>query len=235
MLKESFVNLGDALPDTSRKERCGRPEAVFGPGKTPRQVAQIARELVEHNGYCLCTRVDAAQAEAVLQLLPGAEYDATSRLVFAGTRPESAGALRVGVISAGTADQAVAEECARTLDFYGWDVEHIRDVGVAGIHRLLSRLEVIRSCSVLVVVAGMEGALPSVVGGLVRCPVIAVPTSIGYGSHMGGIAPLLTMLNSCATGITVVNIDNGFGAACAADAILRLASGGNKTVEASEL
>jgi len=226
MSSERYVELEGALPDTSRMERCGRPEAVFGPGKTPDQVARIARELVARNGYCICTRVDASQAAATVAGVPGAVHDPEARLIFAGTCPTMPDSLRVGIVSAGTADQAVAAECAGTLAFYGWHVDRFCDVGVAGIHRLLSKLEDIRACSVLVVVAGMEGALPSVVGGLVRCPVIAVPTSIGYGAHMGGIAPLLTMLNSCATGITVVNIDNGFGAACAADAILRLAISG---------
>jgi NCAIR mutase (PurE)-related protein len=222
--RESFVDLTDALPDTSRVERCGRPEAVFGPGKTPRQVARITAELVRRNGYCLCTRVSAEQAAAVRKVLPDAVHDPVSRLVLAGSCPPREASLRAGILSAGTADQVVAEECARTLEFYGWPVTRFRDIGVAGLHRLLARLEEIRQCSVLVVIAGMEGALPSVVGGLVSRPVIAVPTSIGYGAHFSGLAPLLTMLSSCATGITVTNIDNGFGAACAADAILRLAS-----------
>lgn len=224
MSAERYVELAEALPDTSRIERCGRPEAVFGPGKTPTQVATIAEELVERNGYCLCTRVDPAQAASTLAVLPGAKYDPSSRLVLAGSCPPPASALSVGVLSAGTADQPIAEECAQVLEFFGWDVHRFRDVGVAGLHRLLSKLPEIRACKVLVVVAGMEGALSSVVGGLVRCPVIAVPTSIGYGAQLHGLAPLLTMLNGCATGVTVVNIDNGFGAACAADSILRLAN-----------
>jgi NCAIR mutase (PurE)-related protein len=228
MSSERYVELEGALPDTSRMERCGRPEAVFGPGKTPEQVARIAGELVARNGYCICTRVDASQAAAAMAAVPGAIHDPEAGLIYAGSCPRMPGGHRVGIVSAGTADQAVAAECAGTLEFYGWQVVRFCDVGVAGIHRLLSKLDDIRTCSVLVVVAGMEGALPSVIGGLVRRPVIAVPTSIGYGAHMGGITPLLTMLNSCATGITVVNIDNGFGAASAADAILRLAISGVK-------
>jgi NCAIR mutase (PurE)-related protein len=226
---ESFVDLTHTLPDLSREARCGRPETVYCPGKTPAQVAEISRTLFDRHGYCLCTRAEAEQVAAVQAGWTGEpsliDYQPTARLLRLGQAPPRSADLRVGVISAGTADQAVAEEASGSLEFFGWQVERIRDVGVAGLHRLLARLELVRSCHVLIVVAGMEGALPSVVGGLVARPVIAVPTSVGYGAHFGGLAPLLTMLNSCASGITVCNIDNGFGAACAADAVLRLAAG----------
>lgn len=230
---ESFVDLAHALPDLSREARCGRPETVYCPGKSPAQVADIARTLFQRHGYCLCTRVAANQVDAVrTQWAAAADegldeallwHDPVAGLLRLGSAPRRSDKLRAGVISAGTADQAVAGEAAGTLEFFGWTVERIADVGVAGLHRLLARLELVRSCHVLVVVAGMEGALPSVVGGLVSRPLVAVPTSVGYGAHFGGLSALLTMLNSCASGITVCNIDNGFGGACAADAILRLA------------
>ncbi len=212
-----------ACLDLSRAERCGRPEVVFCPGKEPGQVAEIAKELREKNGCCLCTRAGEEHWRAVGAVLEDAEFHALGRLITVGRAPVSAAGFRVGVVSAGTADQFVAEEAACTLEFYGWEVARVRDVGVAGLHRLMERLEILRSCSVLIVVAGMEGALASVVGGMVKIPVIAVPTSVGYGANFSGLAPLLSMLNSCSAGVTVVNIDNGFGAASAADSILRLA------------
>jgi NCAIR mutase (PurE)-related protein len=216
------VDLGHSLPDTSRAERCGRPEVVFCPGKTPEQIAGLMRLLAEKHGAALATRATPEQAATLLAEEPGARHDPLSRLLTLGQHPASAKPWQAGVLSAGTADQSVAAEAAGTLRFYGWPVTEIRDIGVAGLHRLLARLPEIRSCDVLIVVAGMEGALPTAVGGLVQRPLIAVPTSVGYGAGFGGLAPLLTMLNSCASGVTVVNIDNGFGAACAADAILRL-------------
>ena len=227
---ETYVDLGHALPDTSREARCGRPETIFCPGKTPAQVAAISEVLYRRHGYCLATRAEATHAAALQEVCsgwmhlpaPACHYDTLTRLLTVGAAPLRSSSLRAGVVSAGTADQAVAGEAAGVLEFFGWSVERIADVGVAGLHRLLSCLEKLRSCQVLLVVAGMEGALPSVVGGLGSCPVIAVPTSVGYGAGFQGLAPLLTMLNSCASGITVCNIDNGFGAACAADAILRM-------------
>lgn len=195
---------------------------MFCPGKEPRQVAEIAAKLFKENGHCLCTRAEVVHFQAVREVVEGAEFDSVGRLITVGKGSVLRGGERVGVVSAGTADQGVAEEAAGTLEFYGWEVERVCDVGVAGLHRLMGRLELLRSCAVLVVVAGMEGALASVVAGLVKVPVIAVPTSVGYGAHFAGLAPLLSMLNSCSSGVSVVNIDNGFGAASAADAILRL-------------
>jgi NCAIR mutase (PurE)-related protein len=219
---EHFLDLGHSLPDTSREARCGRPEVIFCPGKTPDQITELLQTLATRHGAALATRATPEQAAKILEAEPGVVYDPVSRLLTLGQHPDSEQPWQVGVLSAGTADQAVAAEAAGTLQFYGWTVQSIRDIGVAGLHRLLARLPEIRRCHVLIVVAGMEGALPTAVGGLVQRPVIAVPTSIGYGASFGGLAPLLTMLNSCASGVTVVNIDNGFGAACAADSILRL-------------
>ncbi len=213
-----------ACLDWSRAERCGRPEVIFCQGKTPVQVAGIAKALAEKNPLVLGTRADAAQAEAVQAILPQTRYDATSRCLVWGGLPSLRPDWTVAVVAAGTADWPVQAEVRVTLEAYGWRVLSITDVGVAGLHRLLNRVEEIRACAVVVVVAGMEGALASVVGGLVDRPVVAVPTSVGYGASLGGVAALLTMLNSCASGVTVVNIDNGFGAAMAADAILRLAA-----------
>jgi hypothetical protein len=170
----------------------------------------------------LATRVAPEVAAGVKALLPEAVYHPRSRCLTLGAAPQNSSSTPVGVLSAGTSDLAVAEEAAVTLESFGRAVERIHDVGVAGIHRLFAELDRIRSCSVLVVVAGMEGALPSAVAGLVEIPVIAVPTSIGYGAHFQGLTALLGMVNSCASGVTVVNIDNGFGAAFAADSILRL-------------
>lgn len=216
------IDLGFARVDLDRLARCGRSEVIFAEGKTPREVAEIARSLAGVGQPVLATRAGPGHAAAVRELLPEAVYRERCRCVMAGV-PPVAGKKVVGVICAGTSDLHVAEECSATLDFFGHGNDLITDVGVAGLHRLLSRLDQISGYRVLVVVAGMEGALPSVVAGLVRAPVIAVPTSVGYGAGAGGIAALLGMLSSCASGVTVVNIDNGFGAACAADKILRVA------------
>jgi NCAIR mutase (PurE)-related protein len=217
------VNLGFARIDSSRRERCGRPEVIFGQGKTAEEIARIASVIHGSEGHVLATRVSEEQASVITGLLPEAVYHGRARCITLGTAPVNAVHPPVGVLCAGTSDLPVAEEAAITLEAFGRSVERIHDVGVAGIHRLLAVTDRIRSCSVLVVVAGMEGALPSAVAGLVDQPVIAVPTSVGYGASFDGIAALLGMVNSCASGVTVVNIDNGFGAACAADAILRLA------------
>lgn len=216
------VNLGFARIDSARRERCGRAEVIFGQGKTAGEIARIAAVIHEREGHALATRVSDDQASVIASLLPEAVYHGRARCLTLGKPPANDSHPPVGVLCAGTSDLPVAEEAAITLEFFGRSVERIHDVGVAGIHRLLAETERIRACSVLVVVAGMEGALPSAVAGLVDLPVIAVPTSIGYGASFDGIAALLGMVNSCASGVTVVNIDNGFGAACAADSILRL-------------
>jgi NCAIR mutase (PurE)-related protein len=220
---EDFEDLGFAKVDHSRDRRCGRPEVIFCQGKTTAEVAAIAARIMAEAGYLLGTRASREQFDAVAAQLPDAEYHERARCITCGSASPSGSTFTVGLLSAGTADLAVAEEAAVTLAAFGQKVERIYDVGVAGIHRLLDRLEVVRSFGVLIVVAGMEGALPSVVSGLVDRPVIAVPTSIGYGANFGGLSALLGMLTSCGSKVTVVNIDNGFGAACAADAILRLA------------
>ncbi len=213
-----------ARVDVGRAERCGRPETIFCDGKRPEEVAAIADVLVGAGQPVLATRASVAQFEAVAEKFPGAVWHDRACCISIGSCAKAAGPFSVGVVCAGTTDIPVAEEAAVTLEAFGQAVVRITDVGVAGLHRLLGELERLRACGVLIVVAGMEGALPSVVAGLVDRPVIAVPTSVGYGANLGGIAALLGMLTSCASKVTVVNIDNGFGAACAADAILRLAS-----------
>lgn len=220
--QKGVENLGFARIDTSRRERCGRPEVIFGEGKTVDELARIARAIYAKEGFALATRVSPEQATEMRSLLPNALYHTRARCLTLGNMPVPRHAAPVGILCAGTSDLGVAEEAAVTLESFGRVVERIYDVGVAGLHRLLGEMDQLRSCGLLIVVAGMEGALPSVVAGLVDQPVIAVPTSIGYGASFGGLAALLGMLNSCANGVTVTNIDNGFGAACAADAILRL-------------
>jgi len=207
-----YVELGYARLDTHRALRTGMPEAVYCPGKTPAQVAGIMARLAEHHSRVLATRASEEQAEAVLRLLPRAEFHPVARAIT--VRPDEAVPGRPGItlVAAGTADLPVADEAALTAELMGHAVQRITDVGVAGLHRLLDVLPALHSARVLIVVAGMEGALPSVVAGLVRAPVVAVPTSTGYGASFGGLAALLAMLNSCAPGIGVVNIDNGFGA-----------------------
>lgn len=220
----SFVDLGFARVDTDREERCGFPEVIFGAGKTPEEVAAIGKVILERHGVLLVSRATEAQYDAVAASIPGAVWHERARcisLVQAG-RPVLPGT--VGIICAGTSDLPVADEAGITLQTFGAAVIRITDVGVAGIHRLLAERERMKECDVLIVVAGMEGALPSAVAGLVSRPVIAVPTSVGYGASFGGLAALLGMLNSCGSGVTVVNIDNGFGAAYAAGQILRLAA-----------
>ena len=204
--------MSDLTIDTARLARQGFTEVVYARGKTHEQIVAALRSLHAAHGHALASGV----AE---DLAMGGHYDGCSKLYRLGQMPARSG--RPCVISAGTSDQPVAEEAAQTLEFLGYTVQRIRDVGVAGIHRLLARVDDFKGADVLIVVAGMDGALPSVVGGLVSQPVIAVPTSVGYGTSYGGIAALLTMLNSCAAGVTVVNIDNGFGAAIAAARILQ--------------
>ena len=216
-----FEDLDFAKVDHHRGLRQGFPEVIFGAGKTPAQVTAIAQAMQAQGATVLATRASKIMFEAVQNAIPAASYDETARLIHikGEVAPHLPG--RVGVLCAGTSDLPVAEEAAGTLEAMGAQVERIYDVGVAGLHRLMHHRTVFSQCDVLIVCAGMEGALPSVVGGLVDIPVIAVPTSVGYGASFGGLAALLGMLNSCANGIAVVNIDNGFGAAAFAASILR--------------
>jgi NCAIR mutase (PurE)-related protein len=215
-----FREAAGILADTHRLLRQGFGEAVFAEGKTHQQVCDAVGILLESQGAALATRVDESCGAFLQARISEGTYDALSRLFHVGRLPEHGTKRVVGVVCAGTSDLPVAEEAAQVLEFSGWSVRRIQDVGVAGLHRLLGKLEALRSCSILIVVAGMEGALPGVVGGLVGCPVIAVPTSVGYGAGVQGFAALLTMLNACSSGVTVVNIDNGYGAAVAAQRIL---------------
>jgi len=223
MQRAPFADLGFAKVDTQRELRKGFPEVVFGSGKTPEQVTAIAGQLLDAGQRVLVTRIGAEHAAALRAAYPVAVHHADARCATLVAEPLEKRPGVIGVISAGTSDQPVAEEAAVTADFMGNPVERIYDVGVAGLHRLLARLEDLQRARVLIVVAGMEGALPSVVAGLVDRPVIAVPTSVGYGASFGGVAALLGMLNSCGSGVTVVNIDNGFGAGFAASQINALA------------
>jgi len=198
--------------DHDRARRRGYPEAVYCAGKTPAQLAAIAAEVRDRGAATLFTRIDAGQVEAVLGELPQARYHEDARLIaWPAVPPAPSGGL-VAVLAAGTSDLPVAREAALTASYLGRAYELVVDVGVAGLHRVLDRLELLRRARVVVVVAGMDGALPSVVAGLVSAPVVAVPTSVGYGASFGGLAALLAMLNACAPGVAVVNIDNGYGA-----------------------
>lgn len=216
-----------ARVDIEREGRCGRPETIFCDGKLPAEVSAIAERLREAGQPVLATRASHSHYVAVAGALPEAVWHERARCITVSACVKSRSPLAVAVVCAGTSDLPVADEAAVTLEAFGQKVERITDVGVAGLHRLLSVEDRLRACGVLIVVAGMEGALPSVVAGLVDRPVIAVPTSIGYGANLGGLSALLGMLTSCSSRVTVVNIDNGFGAACAADAILRLTSEGS--------
>jgi hypothetical protein len=208
-----FRSLGFAHADTHRHLRTGFPEVIFGTGKTPSQIATLLTALGRDGATVMATRITPEVASAVLAAVPVARYLEGPRMVVLGPAPEpTRGRGTIAVLSAGTADIPIAEEAAVTAELDGNRVERIFDVGVAGLHRLLAHRETVEKAEVLVVVAGMDGVLPTVVAGLFSRPVIAVPTSIGYGASMGGIAALLTMLNSCAAGVAVVNIDNGFGA-----------------------
>jgi hypothetical protein len=214
-----LADLGFAQVDTHRALRKGFPEIIFGQGKTPSQVVKIAAKLVEREQRVLATRLAPEHARALRKRFKRAVHHELARCVTIEKRPLPKREGVIAVICAGTSDLPVAEEAAVTAEIMGNRVVRVNDVGVAGVHRLLARLETIQRANVLVVVAGMEGALPSVVAGLVARPVIAVPTSIGYGASFGGLAALLGMLNSCGSGVTVVNIDNGFGAGYAASQI----------------
>jgi len=218
---EPLSDLGFAKVDHHRATRQGFPEVVLGLGKTPDQIAAIAAAIADRGHPLLVTRADEAAWQAVRARLPEAEYHHLARAITLG-REVPRGRGTVAVASAGTSDIPVAEEAAITAELMGNDVVRLYDVGVAGIHRVLRERERLESARVIVVVAGMEGALPSVVAGMVSVPVVAVPTSIGYGASFGGIAALLGMLNSCANGVSVVNIDNGFGAGCIASMINHL-------------
>ncbi|MBE0476418.1 MAG: nickel pincer cofactor biosynthesis protein LarB [Coriobacteriia bacterium] len=221
-----FGDIGHAKVDHHRELRCGFPEVVYCEGKTPEQVRAIAEELLAAGDVFLGTRAEPAHAEAVAEAAPDVRYDDAARLVVVDRRARRMQEGHVVVATGGTADLPVAEECAACCEVMGCRVTRLFDVGVAGVHRLLSAAELLRSARVVVAVAGMEGALPSVVAGLVPVPVIAVPTSVGYGASLGGLAALLAMLNSCAAGVGVVNIDNGFGAAALA-ARINLAPAGD--------
>lgn len=212
-----------ATLDLDRFGRQGLPEVVYAEGKTPEQVAHLLEKISEHAGTALATRVRPEHYQAVQELLPTSEYHRPARVIQVGPnlRVPDVDEPFVAIACAGTSDLPVADECAQVLLWAGYRVERVSDVGVAGIHRVLDSQQILDSAAVCVVVAGMDGVLPSVVGGLVASPVIAVPTSVGYGSSFQGLSPLLTMLNSCAPGVTVVNIDNGFGAAVAAHRFMR--------------
>jgi len=216
-----YRDIGVATIDHHRALRQGAPEVIFGEGKTSEQIVAIADELVRAGHNLAVTRIDAAKAELLGENHPSTRYNAAARMARLEQRPpQTRPCPPVAVVTAGTSDIGVAEETLETLASVGLKATHVYDVGVAGIHRLLGRSTELEHASAVIVIAGMEGALPSVVGGMVACPVIAVPTSVGYGTALGGFTALLSMLTSCASGITVVNIDNGFGAAMAVHRML---------------
>lgn len=218
-----FSDLGVARVDHHRSLRQGMPEVVFGESKTAEQIVLIATELLKGDGRVLVTRVQPDKAELVRRALPSLSYDAVSRtLTFLPDEAPKWLGLPVAVVTAGTSDLAVAEEALQTLRVAGVPTERVYDAGVAGLHRIVNDLPRLQEAPAVIVVAGMEGALPSVIGGLIRAPIVAVPTSIGYGAALGGFTALLGMLSSCASGLTVVNIDNGFGAAMA---VIRIING----------
>lgn len=227
--KSGFDELNFAKLDTERKNRTGFPEVVFCQGKKDDFLKEIFLRLYKMNGEVMGTRASAKQAQLVKSVLSNAEYDEVSQIISVKNEEKSAEKKLIGniaVCTAGTADIPVAEEAAKTSEFFGSKVSRVYDVGVSGIHRLLSKVDVLNEANCVVAIAGMEGALASVVGGLVSVPVVAVPTSVGYGASLGGLSALLTMINSCANGISVVNIDNGYGAGYIATQINRLAEKG---------
>jgi len=219
------ADLGFAQVDTHRALRKNFPEVIFGAGKTPEQVVKIAAKLIQHGQPVLVTRITVEHARGLKKKFKHAVHHQSARCVTIAKKPLARRAGFIAVVCAGTSDLPVAEEAAVTAEIMGNRVERVHDVGVAGLHRMLARLDLLQQANVIVAVAGMEGALPSVLAGLVSKPVIAVPTSIGYGASFGGVAALLAMLNSCGSGVTVVNIDNGFGAGYAASQINHLCSG----------
>ncbi|MDD2403343.1 MAG: nickel pincer cofactor biosynthesis protein LarB [Victivallaceae bacterium] len=217
---DGCADIGVARIDHHRNARCGFPEFIFGAGKTPEQICEIISEILKSGHPVLATRINESSATAIIRVFPMAEYDKVARtlIIRNGAVPEKKG--QVAIVTAGTSDLAIAYEASAVLELCGIKSEIINDVGVAAIYRIFVESERLRSADAVIVIAGMEGALPSVVGGLVKCPVIAVPTSVGYGAALNGFSALLGMLNSCASGVTVVNIDNGFGAGCAAVRII---------------
>jgi len=219
---QPYADLGFARVDHHRPTRQGFPEVVLGLGKTPAQIAAIAAEIASRGSTLLVTRADAPAFDAVRARVPGVTYHADAAIILLRQQDVSRGKGTILIVAAGTSDLRVAEEAACTADLMGNQIDRLYDVGVAGIHRLLGERSRLDAARVIIVVAGMEGALPSVVSGLVAVPVIGVPTSIGYGASFGGLAALLGMLNSCASGVSVVNIDNGFGAANIASLINHL-------------
>lgn len=221
------TDLGFAKVDTDRLRRCGIPEVIYSPGKSAEQIVDIMRALRDAGQDVLATRVNEDQWDRVRREFPEAVYDNTARLIKIDSAAERVARGLVAVVAAGTSDLPVAEEAAITAETMGCRVERVYDVGIAGLHRLLRHMDVIRSAHAVIVVAGMEGALPSVVGGLIDKPIVAVPTSVGYGTSMSGLSALLSMLNSCVPGISVVNIDNGFGAGVAAALVNREATAGD--------
>jgi hypothetical protein len=216
-----FEDVDVAVLDHHRSFRTGVPEVVYGLHKTPTQIAAIVERMVARDGRAIVTRASSEAVSAVRERFPEARYFETARIIAVGEFPAPQSDRFAAVVTAGTSDLPVAEEAGITLEWLGTRVERVYDVGVAGVHRLLSRRELLWQASAVVAIAGMEGALATVVGGLVSCPTIAVPTSVGYGASFNGIAALLAMLNSCAPGVSVVNIDNGFGAAVCAHMIVR--------------
>lgn len=215
-----FTEAAETLADTHREVRSGLPEVVFARSKTEAQVAEAIGALVEAHGHALATHVPVEMGKSLVKKFSAGKHDTTSSLFHIGHMSPRNESSSVAVVCAGTSDLSVAEEAAQTLEFAGANVRRVRDVGVAGLHRLLGKLDGIRESKIVIAIAGMEGALPGVVAGLVAAPVIAVPTSVGYGAALGGFAALLTMLNACSSGIGVVNVDNGFGAAVLALRIL---------------
>lgn len=223
-MNKGYEDIGFAKIDHDRKSRQGYPEVIFGAGKTPEQTAEIFKRIINNGNTAVCTRASQEMADYVLSQVSGAKYiKEASIILYEQEKKELIG--QVCIATAGTSDIFVAEEAAVILECYGSKAVRLYDVGVAGIHRLLDNVDILRSSNCIIAVAGMEGALPSVIAGLVSVPVIAVPTSVGYGANLGGIAALLAMLNSCASGVSVVNIDNGFGAANQAHLINKLAEG----------
>ena len=224
---KSYIDLGFAKFDLRREKIKGFPEVILGLGKDENHLLKIIDKAIKKTGKLLITKVSPGQIKAIKKKFSKSSYKIkileTARLVYFGKYPKDT-IGKIAVVCAGTADVPVAEEAANCCEIFGSKVEKLYDVGVAGIHRLLDNVEIFKGCNVVIVVAGMDGALPSVVGGLVSCPLIAVPTSVGYGSSFKGLSALLTMLNSCAVGISVVNIDNGFGAAYQAHLINKMVS-----------
>jgi NCAIR mutase (PurE)-related protein len=229
-----YRDLGFAKVDHHRAIRTGFPEVVFGEGKTPDQAASIADTILQQSDVLLVTRASQEMYSAILAVAPDASYNETARTVIVERRDNLVYVPGILVLCAGTADLPVATEAALTAELMGCEVEQVSDVGVAGIHRLLDQMGALKRARVIIAVAGMEGALPSVVGGLVQAPVIAVPTSIGYGASFQGLAALLAMLNSCAPGVAVVNIDNGFGAGYMAAKIIKAADPATKDSQLSQ-